>query len=72
LTNGLVKHLLSPGTDAAETKSNLSRIRFQFSVILLYAIGATLSSCLIMHGIHWVGFLPVLAAALVSFGQARA
>jgi uncharacterized membrane protein YoaK (UPF0700 family) len=72
LTNGLVRHLLLPKADAAETKSNLSRIQFQLSVILLYATGAILSGFLIMHGIAWVGFLPILAAAFVSFGRARA
>lgn len=71
LTNGLV-NLLFLKVDAVEKQSNLSRIRFQLSVILLYATGAALSGFLIMRGMLWVGFLPALAAAFVSFGRAKA
>jgi uncharacterized membrane protein YoaK (UPF0700 family) len=71
LTNGLVNLLFVSKANTAEKATNLSRVRFQVSVILLYAAGAAFSGLLILHGIRWVGFLPILAAGFVSIGRPK-
>lgn len=70
LSSGIINHLFITN-DVSQKANSLVRIRFQFGVLFLYAGGAALSGFCIMHNIRWVGFLPILAAAFVSYGRPR-
>jgi len=71
LSSGIIDHLFVKTDNASQKANNLIRIRFQLGVIFLYASGAALSGFFIMLGMPGVGFLPILAAAFVSFGRPR-
>jgi uncharacterized membrane protein YoaK (UPF0700 family) len=67
LTSGLVARLST--TEGGGAGKTTPWIRFQLSVLFLYATGAALSGFCLMQGLREIGFLPALAAAFVSFGR---
>jgi uncharacterized membrane protein YoaK (UPF0700 family) len=68
---GLMNFLFLPKAETSQREANLQRVRFQLTVIFLYACGAGACGWLILHAPQMAGFLPAFASTFVAFGRPR-
>jgi len=68
---GAMALLFLPPTQLEQREEARTRVRFQFSVVLIYGCGAALGGWLILYLPHWAGVAPFLAAAFAAIGRPK-